>query len=64
MQSPTIGKLGERLSVTAVVITIIGFGYVLGKDSNEGLAAFLREKNVTVEDSAKSLRAENEVLKM
>ena len=51
------------LVLLAAVAAILTVGYALGKDHNEALLHFLREKNQMLEASEKTLRAEIEVLK-
>lgn len=56
--------LGGGLTLIATIATILGVGYAIGKDHNEALVDFLREKNQAFESSEKTLRAEVENLKV
>jgi hypothetical protein len=48
----------------AAVAAILTVGYSLGKDHNDALVNFLREKNQMLEAGEKTLRAEVEALKL
>lgn len=58
----------ERLiagaTIVGAAVTCIAVGYSIGKDTNDGLLNFLREKNQTVENSETQLRAEVSSLKL
>jgi hypothetical protein len=52
------------IGLLAAVAAILTVGYSLGKDHNDALVNFLREKNQMLEAREKTLRAEVEALKL
>ena len=56
--------VGGGIALLASVATIYGIGYSFGKDSNDTLVNILREKNQTLENTEKTLRAEIESTKI
>lgn len=63
-----MSTLKERLIAGATIVgTVVGcvaFGYSIGKDTNDGLVNFLREKNQATEKTETQLRAEVSSLKL
>jgi hypothetical protein len=57
-------RVGAGLGLLAAVAAILTVGYSLGKDHNDALVNFLREKNQMLEAGEKTLRAEVEALKL
>lgn len=56
--------VGGGIGLIAAVATILGVGYAMGKDHNEALVSFLREKNQAFESTERNLRNEVESLKL
>jgi hypothetical protein len=57
-------RIGTGFGLLAAVAAILTVGYSLGKDHNDALVNFLREKNQMLEAAEKTLRAEAEALKL
>ena len=57
-------RVGAGIVLLAAVAAILTVGYSLGKDHNDALVNFLREKNQALEAGEKTLRAEVEALKL
>ena len=63
-----MSSLKERLiagaTIVGTVVACVALGYALGKDTNDGLVNFLRERNQVAEKTEVQLRAEVSALKL
>jgi len=57
-------NVGAGLALLTAAAALLTVGYALGRDRNDALVHFLREKNQMLEGSEKTLRSEVEALKL
>ena len=62
--STTRERLVEYATIGAAVLALLTLGYVIGKDTNDGLTNFLREKYQVAEKTESQMRAEISALKL